>query len=1285
MALPTLYRWIGLPTLAIYRLLTWAILGTGFTFVALVLTLRYWVLPNIEDYREDIALAVSKAADQRVAIGRISGNWDGIRPELILQDVTVFDRAGRPALRLARVDHTLSWLSVVALEPRFHSIELHQPSLRVVRDRNGVISVAGVELKDHEVGTGFSDWLLRQREIVVRDASIVWHDELRGTPPLPLEKAQLVLRNDGNRHRFGLRAAPPVALAGAVELRGDLSGESVASVAQWEGRLFAKVDAFDIAAWRTWVPQSVLLPQSMDLSSGAGAVQAWLTVGRNGITDLVADVKQANVKARLGTDLPELDLTELSGRIAWKVTANSFEFSTLKLSLATRQGLVLPPADFLLRLESGKDRKPLRGELRANALDLEPLMVLADRLPLAAELRKQLVAAAPKGSLFDVVLRWNGEWSSPSQVTARGRFQGLALTRSGAIPGFSGLSGNVDGTDRAGTLHFNNVDATLDMPRVFAEPLAFDTLTGQMQWSREPGRMDIRLNNVAFANPDMAGNLFGAYRHSETGPGTIDLSGNLTRADARRVVRYVPITVAKAARPWLSSALVSGQSNDVRFQVKGDLARFPFPDNKGGTFFVAAKIIGGTLDYADGWPRMENIEGDLAFRGKRMEVHVRQGSILGVRLPKVQAEIADLETAAQVLAINGEAEGPTADFLEFIAKSPVAVMTDRLTERMQAQGRGRLALKLTLPLHSMANSKVSGVYQFTGNRLVGDPDLPPVEQFSGRLEFNESEVRMPAATATFLGGPVSISAGTQRDAAVRLVLQGRIDADNVRRAGGAAWMRYLRGSTDWRGTLTFRRKLTDLVIESSLQGIASALPAPFVKSAAESVALKFEHQVVGPQQDRWLLNYGNTVSAVVLRRVDGKSSAIERGTVRFGEGSAPEPERAGLWLTGALKSLDIGDWLKLLGETGAGPTFTLGGVDVRVTEFDLFGRRFHDLAVKGASQPGGMQIALAGREIEGSANWLSEGKGRATVRLSRLTIPESGPKAVVAEVEKPAAAERTYDLPALDVVAEQFQVGNKQLGRLELSATPQERDWRIERLRVSNPDGALAVDGVWQNWLTRPQTRVNIRFDVTDVGKMLARFGYPEGMRRGAAKIEGNLLWSGSPQEIDYPTLTGNFVLDSTKGQFNKLEPGFGKLLGILSLQSLPRRITLDFRDIFSDGFAYDQIIGAVKVTRGMAATENFRIDGPSARVNMSGEVDLARETQKLNVKVIPSISDTVAIAGALIGGPIAGVATFLAQKLLKDPLDQIVSHEYTVTGTWSDPVVTKVQRPVAIDTTRPE
>jgi uncharacterized protein YhdP len=159
------------------------VLAAGLAFAVLVLGLRYWILPNVDQYRDSIAHVITKAINQRIAIGRVSGNWDGLRPEIVLEDVTVFDHAGRPALKLSRIKNTLSWFSVAALEPRFRSIEIQEPALDIRRDRRGVFFIAGIEIKDAE-GGGFADWLLRQRELVVRQAAVSWHDELHGATAL---------------------------------------------------------------------------------------------------------------------------------------------------------------------------------------------------------------------------------------------------------------------------------------------------------------------------------------------------------------------------------------------------------------------------------------------------------------------------------------------------------------------------------------------------------------------------------------------------------------------------------------------------------------------------------------------------------------------------------------------------------------------------------------------------------------------------------------------------------------------------------------------------------------------------------------------------------------------------------------------------------------------------------------------------------------------------------------------------------------------------------------------
>jgi uncharacterized protein YhdP len=258
------------------------------------------------------------------------------------------------------------------------------------------------------------------------------------------------------------------------------------------------------------------------------------------------------------------------------------------------------------------------------------------------------------------------------------------------------------------------------------------------------------------------------------------------------------------------------------------------------------------------------------------------------------------------------------------------------------------------------------------------------------------------------------------------------------------------------------------------------------------------------------------------------------------------------------------------------------------------------------------------------------------------------------------------------------------VGKLELVAQPDGSDWRIQKLILANADGRIDTNGWWRVRGKRQQTELDVVVDIKDAGGYLARFGYGETVRNAPTKITGKLQWTGAPNDFDYPTLSGDLSLESGAGQFTKIDPGIGKLLGVLSLQALPRRITLDFRDVFSEGFAFDDIAGEVRIEKGQMHTDNLTLAGPAAAVGIKGSVDLGQETQQLVVRVTPSLSSGVSAGAAVLflANPLVGAAVgagaLLAQKLFNNPIDQMFSYEYRVTGPWADPLVERVNRPVA-------
>jgi uncharacterized protein YhdP len=351
------------------------------------------------------------------------------------------------------------------------------------------------------------------------------------------------------------------------------------------------------------------------------------------------------------------------------------------------------------------------------------------------------------------------------------------------------------------------------------------------------------------------------------------------------------------------------------------------------------------------------------------------------------------------------------------------------------------------------------------------------------------------------------------------------------------------------------------------------------------------------------------------------------------------------------------------GGTGGGGGVPIG-VELRLARADVLGKRVHNLAVRASAGASGWSALVDADELAGQLDYRTEGAPRLVARLLHLTVPESSG-------DGGQAARKASDLPALDIVAERFSVRGKTLGRLELHAAPEGDDWRIDELAIANPDAKLDASGRWRGGAASA-SELKFTLQAADAGKFLGRVGYPDMVLGGKASLAGSLGWAGELPTLDYPSLSGDLKLSAEDGQFLEIEPGLGKLISLMNLQALPRRIALDFRDVFSKGFRFDRIDAVSRVEQGTMQLKQFHMAGPAAEVAMSGRVGLADETQALKVRVVPSLGGTASTAVAIVN-PVAGVAAAIAQKVLKNPLGQIFSHEFDVSGSWTDPKVTKI------------
>ncbi len=1363
-------RWIA----ATVRGLLWLVATAWLLFGLSWGVLHGWIVPRIAEFRPQLEAQASRALGVPVRIGRITGSSLGAIPSFELHDVVLLDMQGREAVRLPHVLGALSPSSLWGLG--FEQLVIERPEVDIRRAADGKIFVGGLDVsKDTDTGhSAVADWLFSQTEFVVRGGTLRWTDEMRPAPPLALGQVDAVMRNGRQRHLMRLDATPPAEWGERFSLRAifkqPLLSRRNGDFLTWSGQVYGDFSRVDVSRVQQYAGLEKL---GIALNRGQGALRAWSDVSQGKVTGALVDVALQGVDARLGADLQPLAFDTLAGRVAASQHAGGFDFSTEGLQFTTRDGLQWPGGNLALVHAQASRQGGGYTTLKADRLDLAALARIADRLPLAPSARARVASLAPRGLVETLEARWQGPLDGPSAYAAKGRVADLSVaalpaapTASGtpagsgaqAVPGRPGLSGatvDFNVTQDGGQASVKIAKGALDLPGIFEESrLPMDQLSVQAQWKRAGEKIDLQLRDLTFENADAQGQAQVRWRTDDAAagppeagesadrrfPGILDLQGSLSRGDGSRVHRYLPLVLDEEVRHYVRDAVIGGQVSDVKFKVRGPVWHLPFADAAQGDFQVSAKVRNGQFVYvpkalqppgAAPWPALTELNGDLLFSRASLEVKVASGKVAGLpglQLLKGEARIADLEHQP-VVAVAVEVRGALSDALGFVNTSPLGAMTAHALADATASGAADYRFRLRLPINAIDTSTVEGTVTLPGNDLKFLAQAPLLGQAKGVVNVTDQGFSVAGAQARLLGGEVKIDGGTRPLAPVAggktgiaFKAQGTVTAEGLRQAtelGLASRLAaHLSGSTAYSATLQFRQgvPVPEVMVSSSLQGMALNLPAPLAKTAETALPVRFENQLVPGSmdagqtlQDQLSLSIGRVAAISYLRDLGGDEARVVRGSIgvglEAGETTPAPPTGVGAHVN--LAALDLDAWESLLGQaTGASvvppsasaPAGLADAMDylpnvmaIRTKQLKVQGRSLNNVVV-GASRDGpNWRANIDAAELDGYLEFRqpgAQGAGRVYARLSRLSLAASEAREVESMLDEQPAS-----IPALDIVVEDLELRGRKLGRVEIEAVNRGgtqagggvREWRLNKFNVTLPEAVLTATGNWAALPAGPRAArplnerrrasMDFRLDIADSGELLKRFGMNGVIRRGKGRLEGQVAWMGSPLSLDYPSLNGEFHVDVASGQFMKADPGIAKLLGVLSLQSLPRRLTLDFRDVFSQGFAFDFVRGDVAIRRGVAHTNNLQMSGVNAAVLMEGRASLADETQSLRVVVVPEINAGTASLIATAINPVVGLGSFLAQMFLRRPLMEAATQEFQIDGSWYDPIITKVDR----------
>jgi len=1308
-------------------------------FALSVVVLHGWIVPRIGDYREAIEAQASRAIGVPVRIGAISARSGTLFPVFELRDVVLQDAQQRNALRLERVVASLSPRSIwrlnfaqvhianPQLDVRLDAAgKLHVAGLDMSTETSGESRGADWFFAQREFviegGTvRWTDERRRAEPLLLTDVRFIARNNgrrhalrLDATPPA------------GWGERFTLRG----------RFRQPLLSVRSGDWHRWNGEMYAELPHIDVQRLGRYVSLDARIREGRggvrawaDIRDGqvvGGAAD--LALERvdasldTGLEPLVLRAVTGRLAGRLNDATLEFSTTNLqfdtADGLRWPGGNLWFQHTPTQGRSPERGALKADRLD-LAALALIAARLPL-GDATHQALAAYAPRGVVERI----DAQWQGALGAPntyqaRGSVSGLSL------AAQPAPTATVDAKAQAATRPHAgTPGLRGASVDFDATQDGGKATLAIAQGALEFPGVFEEPLIpIDRLSTQLQWRIDGDKAELQVSDLRFANADATGEAKANWRTSDPAvshgrsryPGVLDLQGQLTRANGTRVHRYLPLDIPKHTRDYVQESVTKGTASTVDFRVRGDLHDMPFMDPRDGEFRIAANVA--NVDYAYvppssvksgktlAWPGLTGVSGELVFERAGMRVRNAQGRIAGapgIEVTKADVQIADMSHHAPVLEVDAQARGPLAELLKVGA--PLTGEAATAVAGVRAGGNADYRLRLQLPLETMDKAKVQANVVLGGNELQLAPEAPAVSQVRGTLAFTETGFTLAGVQGRFIGGETHIEGRGRYDGAqpeMSFRAQGNVTAEGLRGAREVDWLRRLaakaEGGTGYSATLSMREGTPEFSLTSDLQGLALALPAPLAKEAGTAMALQVEKKVVLREaragtapllHDRLSLELGRVASVHYLRDIGGEVPRVLQGAIGVGlpEGETPSAPERGVLATLHLGQFDLPAWQALFGEATGNAVDTGGGgaepsaylptaIAVRAQSLGIGGgRTLHDVVLGGSREGALWRANIDATELSGYAEYRQSQDGRIYARLSRLKIAATEAKDVESLLDEQPGA-----LPALDIVVEDFELLGRHLGRLEIDAVNRggaRREWRLNKLAFTMPEAAFTAQGSWAgNDAAQRRTSMNFKLEMADAGALLARFNMKDVIRRGRGRLEGEVDWRGSPLSLDYPSLNGQLHIDVGTGQFLKADPGLAKLLGVLSLQALPRRLTLDFRDVFSEGFAFDFIRGDAKIVRGVASTNNLQMKGVNAAALMDGSADIARETQSLRVVVVPEINAGTAALVATAINPVIGLSTFLAQMLLSKPLAAAATQEFQIEGTWTDPTIVKVPR----------
>jgi len=1259
--------------------------------VAVLLSAFRLLLPYVGNYRADLQDYINENNQTQVSIGSLSMTWQRFGPVLIVNNVNLIDTE-QAFVFIERIESKIDfWGSLT--QQRLVSSNLVIKGANVKVDQ-GLWSNHAAEQSNtpsqetNEDADSFTMvtniFLNRLNKFSIHDSDIVVHNE---SLERDIHINNLQWLNTDDLHQAQGSIVINELSSNNVQLSLNLIGENSADLS---GQIYVEANNLDITPWL----DSVLAVENDNTKSDI-SFAVWLNVRNSAVERLQVKLNENNIQWLINQKQQKLSLGEGQLLLVKGKKAKSFRMFSTPLMLQFNEQ---PKQEFTVSMNKLNDMF----SAYVSSVDLSLLGQIGPLITEDQGTRDLFSQLSLSGQVTDIYL---ASQSDDLQIVAD--FSSLSNQFSHGIPALENLYGNVSYAGKELFININGQEGALDFAQHFVAPISYQTLAAKLNVSFMETGWRLAVNSLDFASSELKLSAQVEVDSPNDGETTMALMADIQQGNAALAGHYYPLSLmSDSLVGYLNSAIVEGTIEQAQVLVNGPLSHFPFSDGS-GIFVVDAELTDSTFKFASDWPEISDFSANLNFTNNSMMITGRKGLLSGLDVTGVRAGIDEL-SGEQLLKVDAKIKPSNADYIaNLMDQSPLKNTVGATLEQLQISGDVSGDFSLKLPLQDVSQSVASGVINFADNQLALQTPRMDFNQVKGQLFFENEVITTNGLSLLWQGLPINLDVkGQNKDDYydTDIVMQAIWQEDDYQQHVPDLLKKYSAGQLPWSGTLSLHQHHQEgfsynLAISSDLAGSILHLPTPYGKKAEQENSFSV---TANGQMARSTINAQLGEEMSFYGVLNHKETRFSRAHLVLGNEKMLLPMN-GFHITTKLDQAKFSHWQPLISDIidsvseasepnhndAQNTTSPLFAVPERIRgtigELTVLGQTLNNVSFNLFDKEDWWLLQLNAKETRSQLkfypHWYEQGVdiNAEFVHLTPKINEQSEQDTLGEESEATVSDIITNDIvfnniPKMSFRCDRCQIGRLNLGEVSFSVERAHDDLiKFNNFIAKRDKTVLAFSGNWRHNQQESITQFSGDLEVDSIENELNQLGYESIIRDSGGVLDFNLNWNGGPHDFEIAKSNGQFSADIDDGYLADVSDK-ARIFSVLSLQSLVRKLTLDFRDIFSDGMFYSAIEGEYQLKKGVLYTDSTEMNGTAGDLYMTGNTNLATGILDYKMSYKPNLTSSLPVLAWIAT---LNPVTFLAGVAIDQVIKSQVVSEFTfeLTGNVSDPSFREVDR----------